>query len=201
MGTLVFYNSPPLADASEAPWSLQIFWNGAALARVRVLRTREGSANTASSGAIILFVDVPQSHPGLVALTGQFGRPCSCRGGLSACEWVPDSRLPPVVDEQTLGWLISHGAVSLLDATMRCADFVQAQRVSDTIKRRARDSRREMDLAIQAVKRARVDEDDGFDEFDAVNSVFMQLHSPGSPCLNSLLLARRAPPGHLRQSG
>ena len=94
MGTLVFYNCPLRADATEAPSSLQMFLNGASLARVRVLRNHEGSANNASSGVIILFVDVPQSHPGLVALTGQFGRPYSCRGGLSACEWVPVARLP-----------------------------------------------------------------------------------------------------------
>ena len=178
MGTLVFYNWPIDADATQAPWSLRIFFEGASVARVRVIRHQEGSANSASSGPIILFVDVQQCRHGSAAVLGEFARAWSCRGDLSACEWVPGARLPAVVDEQNLGWLTSQRAENLLAASRRCADLVQARTESTTTKRRARDTLRELDFAIQEVKRARLETDDEFDKSDAINAVFMQRHLP-----------------------
>ena len=145
MGTLVFYNWPLQADASDAPWNLGIFWEDAALARVTVQRTREGPPTAASSAVIILFVDVPPDHPRLDVLTEMLDCAWLCRGRSSACAWVPESRLPPVGDEQSLAWLTTHATRELLDATHSCADMVHSQSYSGTVRRRAKDARREIE--------------------------------------------------------
>ena len=178
MGTLVFYNWPRQAAASDAPWNLQLFWEDAALARVTVQRTREGPPTSASSAVIILFVDVPPDHPRLDVLTDMLDRAWSCRDRSSAYAWVPESRLPPVGDEQSLKWLTTHATRELLDATHSCADMVHSQSYSGTVRRRAKDARREIEYCMRAPKRARVEEGDDFAAVNAVNKVFMQQHLP-----------------------
>ena len=178
MGTLVFYNWPRQAAASDAPWDLGLFWEDAALARVTVQRTREGPPTSASSAVIILFVDVPPDHFRLDVLTDMLGRAWWCRDRSSACAWVPESKLPPVGDEQSLTWPTSHAKRNMLDASWSCADMVLRETYSETVKRRAKDAQREIEICIRAAKRARLDEGDAFAEVDAVNNVFMQHHLP-----------------------